>query len=225
MINLQTLLEAECVLCKKSAHSAHPALCKSCRNLLVTHHSCQQCGNTLEDENLDICGNCQTYPPAIDHTFSLSTYSVTARELIKQLKFNNQLLIADSLGKLLADTLHKQTMMRPDIIIPVPMHKKRLRQRGFNQALQIAKPVAKQLSIPLSNSIAYRNTYTPPQTQLDAINRRTNPQASFHCKQLTGEHIAIVDDVITTGSTVNELAKTLKQHGASKVSAWAIAHA
>lgn len=116
-------------------------------------------------------------------------------------------------------------MTLPDIIIPVPMHKKRLRQRGFNQALQIAKPVSKALSVPLSNSIAYRSFYTPPQTQLNADARRTNPQASFVCKDLSGEHVAIIDDVITTGSTISELAKALKQKGASKVTAWAIAHA
>lgn len=191
----------------------------------MPYHCCRQCGNTLEDENLNICGDCQITPPAIDQTFCLSTYSPTARELIKQLKFNQQLLIADSLGKLLADTIHNQAIALPDVIIPVPMHKKRLRQRGFNQALQIAKPVEKRLSIQLSNSIAYRSAYTPPQTQLNASTRRTNPQSSFYCKKLSGEHIAIIDDVITTGSTVNELAKALKQQGASKVSAWAIAHA
>ncbi|CAA6808131.1 MAG: Competence protein F homolog, phosphoribosyltransferase domain; protein YhgH required for utilization of DNA as sole source of carbon and energy [uncultured Thiotrichaceae bacterium] len=225
MIKLQTLLEAECVLCKKTAHSNHPALCTHCKNLLNAYHCCQQCGNTLKDENLNICGNCQTTPPAVDQTFCLSTYSPTARELIKQLKFNQQLLIADSLGKLLAQAIYHQKIPLPDIIIPVPMHKKRLRQRGFNQALQIAKPVSKQLSIHLSNSIAYRSIYTLPQTQLNASTRRTNPQASFHCKKISGEHIAIIDDVITTGSTVNTLAKILKKQGASRVSAWAIAHA
>lgn len=225
MIGLQTLLEAECVLCKKAAHTDHPALCLACRNLLTRSHCCEQCGNRLEIKTINICGNCQTSPPSIDHTFSASTYSTTAKELIKQLKFNKQLLIAYSLGKLLADMISQQNIKLPDIIIPVPMHKNRLRKRGFNQALEIAKPVARQLAIPLSNTIAYRKTYTLPQTEMDATTRRTNPQASFDCNKLSGEHIAIVDDVITTGSTVNELAKTLKQQGASTVSAWSIAHA
>lgn len=225
MFNLQTILEAECVLCSKTAHDAHPALCTDCRKQLISHHCCKQCGNLIADKNLTICGDCQTTPPPIDHTFHLSSYSPAAKELITQLKFNQQLLIAESLGKILADEIRDQSATLPDVMIPVPMHKKRLRQRGFNQALQIAKPLAKQLSIPLSNAIAYRNFYTPPQTQLDAGTRRTNPQSSFHCKKLHGEHIAIIDDVITTGSTVNALARALKQAGASKVSAWAIAHA
>lgn len=106
----------------------------------------------------------------------------------------------------------------------MPMHAKRLKERGFNQALEIARLVSKQLKISLDYTTCQRTKYTPPQASLHLKERFKNIRGAFNCqKGLQDMRIAIVDDVMTTGASLNELAKTLKQAGASHVECWVIA--
>lgn len=161
--------------------------------------------------------------------FSLFHYRHPIDYCIKQLKFNQKLLYAHLLGQQMAHALHIQIeqgkVAKPDVILPVPLHPKRLRQRGFNQALEIAKPIAKTLNIPLMSHTLTRSRYTPAQTTLTAKQRRQNLNNSFRYRPKHAyPTIAVVDDVMTTGSTLHEVTKTLKQHpSVEKVYVWVCA--
>jgi len=145
--------------------------------------------------------------------------------LIGSLKFGANYKNARLLGMLLADHL-KQTAERPDLIIPVPLHKARYRERGFNQAIEIARTVAKEMQIPLDLDSCRRHRDTPHQTQLPAKKRQKNLKNAFSIiKPIHARHIAILDDVMTTGSTAHELAYVLKKAGASRVDVWVCARA
>ena len=135
-------------------------------------------------------------------------------------------MIARLLGLLLVRHVRWSGTGLPDCILPVPLHRKRLRQRGYNQSIELARPVAKAFDIPLDleSVVRIRNTHT--QTGLDQKQRRKNMRSAFLAvKPLTGLHIAIVDDVVTTTSTVNELARIVKKAGATRVDVWSIARA
>jgi ComF family protein len=147
------------------------------------------------------------------------------RHLIAGLKFSADYKNARLLGRLLAEEL-TQTPQLPDCLIPVPLHKARYRQRGFNQSIEIARAVGNALHIPVDVNSCIRHRDTPHQTQLTAKQRRTNMKNAFSIiKQITAQHIAIVDDVMTTGSTVHELAVVLKKAGVARVDVWVCARA
>jgi ComF family protein len=117
-------------------------------------------------------------------------------------------------------------LQKPDVIVPVPLHKSRYRQRGFNQALEIARTVSKDMQVPLDVYSCQRQHDTPQQSQLPAKQRRKNLKNAFAVvRPLNAAHVAILDDVMTTGSTVHELAKVLKKAGVAKVDVWVCARA
>lgn len=119
-----------------------------------------------------------------------------------------------------------QPIPPPDCLVPIPLHPARYRARGFNQALEIARPVASQLKIPLCPKLCRRVRITPPQRLLDAEERHKNLRGAFQATEdLSGRHIAIVDDVLTTGATAHEVATALKRAGAVQVEAWVLARA
>jgi ComF family protein len=147
------------------------------------------------------------------------------RHLITALKFGAHYKNARLLGMLLAEHL-KKTVQIPDLILPVPLNKVRYRQRGFNQAIEIAKTVSRELHIPLDLSSCLRHRDTPHQTALTAKQRRKNMKNAFTIiKPVHAQHIAILDDVMTTGSTAHELAHLLKKAGVSRVDVWVCARA
>ncbi|MFZ2406068.1 MAG: ComF family protein, partial [Methylobacter sp.] len=171
------------------------------------------------------CGRCLSRPPAFDETYAPFIHQGAIRHLIGTLKFGAHYKNARLLGMLLAEHL-KQTAERPDLILPVPLHKTRYRRRGFNQAIEIARTVAKELQIPLDLTSCRRHRDTPHQTQLPAKKRRKNLKNAFSIvKPIHARHIAILDDVMTTGSTAHELAYVLKKSGISRVDVWVCARA
>jgi ComF family protein len=126
------------------------------------------------------------------------------------------------MARQIADTIDDY----PEALIPVPLHPNRLRERGFNQALELARPIASQLNIPLAADLCRRVRATPNQTQLAANKRRSNVRRAFEIKtQKLPGHVAIIDDVITTGSTVEELAYRLNRAGVKQVEVWSLARA
>lgn len=145
--------------------------------------------------------------------------------MIGNLKFGANYKNARLLGMLLVGHL-RQTAELPDLILPVPLHLSRYRQRGFNQAIEIGRTVAKELKIPLDLTSCKRHRDTPHQTQLSAKKRRKNLKNAFSViKPIHARHIAILDDVMTTGSTAHELAYVLKEASASRVDVWVCARA
>ncbi len=221
------LLPPTCILCENSGFDSHD-ICQPCFNDLQKNiHCCYRCAEIFETPNKtpQLCGQCLSKTPAFDETYAPFIHQGIIRYLIASLKFNRQYKNARLLGYLLASYLEK-TAETPDLIIPVPLHNKRYKERGFNQSIEIAKTVSKILNIPLDTKSCTRQRNTAHQIDLPAKQRRQNIKNAFLVSQpIKVNHIAILDDVITTGSTANELAKVLKKAGISRVDVWSCARA
>lgn len=176
----------------------------------------------------DLCHGCKADLPWIknplpDNTIALFNYQKPINHLIRELKFNGKLIYARILGELMAEKLKHYYAQQdlPEIIIPVPLHKKRLCERGFNQAIELARPIAKTLKIPLDVHSCMRIKHTEAQALMPAKQRGNNIQHAFAIRKNIGaKHIAIIDDVMTTGNTINELHSTLYASNIKKIDIW-----
>jgi len=212
-----------CTLCQTLTD--HPlGLCDHCRQELpVLLHACEKCALPLSEDQL-ICGECQKHPPLFDRATALFIYAQPLSHLVKGLKFGEQLHLAPQFAEMLAAKVVQHPL--PELVLPVPLHPTRLRQRGFNQALAIAQPLAKQLHIPLDFHSLLRKRDTPQQTRLDAVERRNNLRGAFELRQpFSAKHVALVDDIMTTGNTVHEISKLLRKNGVEHIDVWLIARA
>jgi ComF family protein len=225
---LRTVYPPRCVLCG-SAGINDRDICAACyRSLPWIERACEQCAIPLPDyrDGPVKCGRCLRVPPAFDNSLSLLSYRADAVRLIHQLKFNQKLAYSRLLGGLLVDAVSGHGTPLPDCILPVPLHPRRLRQRGFNQSIEIARPVASVFNLRLDSGSIVRVRDTRTQTGLDRNQRRKNIRGAFEIgRPLSARHIAVLDDVVTTTSTVNELARLLKKSGAERVDVWSIARA
>ncbi len=224
-------LPAACVLCGSGTHQHQTAnLCDTCHNSLpILPHHCPQCARFLpiSTHPHTICGACLKESPPFDRTFALFPYQPPIISLIAQMKFHQQLSHAYLFGTLLSrqiqDWWYAQNRL-PDLILPVPLHETRLRERGFNQAYEIAKPIAATLGIPIDIQGSCRHKPTSPQSGLPAHRRKTNIRHAFSVRtRYDNLHLAVIDDVVTTGQTMREFCHALKQHGASKIDVWCCA--
>jgi ComF family protein len=172
----------------------------------------------------EICGACLKRPPAFDRTIALYQYAFPASVLIQQLKYHSELALAPWLADRLVDALGDAE--RPDLIMPMPLHENRLKERGFNQAALLARRVSSRLETAIDLNACRRVRDTQPQVELPFKLRQGNIRKAFVCDlDLTGKRVALVDDVMTSGASLDELAKTVKQAGAAQVWAWVIARA
>lgn len=161
---------------------------------------------------------------ACNVTLSAFVYQNPISHLLLAVKFGKNLRELATLSQLTAQGILPQIDKVPDAIIPVPLHKDRLRKRGFNQALELARPLAKQLAIPLITHAVVRQKATHAQTELDFAHRQYNVQQAFTLlTKLSYQHVIIFDDVITTGATSSELAALLSTHGIERVDVWSCA--
>ena len=201
-------------------------LCDPClAELPHIEHARSQCGNpTIEPQAQ--CGQCISESPENHMAVSILHYQSPVDYLIQNMKYNNQLEIADLLGKLLVNRLKTMEYQLPETIIPVPLHIGRLQQRGYNQAVEIARPVSKALKIPLDLTSCIRSRLTEPQVDLSHTERRNNLKNAFEVvHQIKAKHVAIIDDVMTSGSTLNACSKTLIEVGAKAVFGLTVARA
>lgn len=220
------LLPGTCIICRLP--SQRPLdLCKHCEdNLPWLVKSCYRCALPLPHTTDGIiCGRCLQQQPVFDRCVALFYYQAPIDGLLNQLKFHHCLRNAHILGTLLSEKI-KQVYIEdtlPQVIIPVPLHRKRLRQRGYNQALELAKPIAKHLRLPIDKWNHQRTRFTPPQTRLKVMQRHKNMRHVFSSKTLQTKHVAIIDDVMTSGATVNALSRCLRQAGVEKIDVWVCA--
>ena len=207
-----------CLLC--GAMSREGVWCGPCDAALpyLGAAHCPVCA--LPTPEGEVCGRCLSHPPRFDRTVAVFAYAFPVDALIQELKFNEQLLLAPQLAGRLAQRIE----VRPDCIVPMPLHPARLRERGFNQSLELARRIARQLEIPLLEQACQRVRDTLPQSALPWKERGKNMRKAFACiVDLKGKHVAVVDDVMTSGASINELACALRQAGAREVSAWVVA--
>lgn len=214
-----------CLLCGDPGHGGLD-LCRACAEALPRIGSaCPRCALPLAASVPLLCGACQKRPPAFDAAHALLRYEEPASYLIRALKFGARYPAARLLGTLLAEHLEEQAGERPEAIVPVPLHSSRYLERGFNQSIEIARTISHRLDIPLDLKSCRRIRATQAQARLPARDRRKNLRHAFVAADLSYRHVAILDDVVTTGTTVDEVAKTLRRAGAERVEVWACARA
>ncbi len=200
-------------------------LCDGCRrDLPYIGQHCQQCAMPLIGAGQRVCGQCLQQPPRYDRVICPFVYRRPVSNLLHLLKFNHRLQHARLLSELFLAHLHQHEWGAIEAILPVPLHRGRVRERGYNQALELAAPVAKRLDLPLLTQACARVRATDPQTALDAAHRRRNIKGAFQLNQsIRYRRVAIFDDVLTTGSTLDELTRVLKRGGVEYVEAWVLA--
>jgi ComF family protein len=224
--NIQsTLFPASCLLCGDAVHGALE-LCAPChKELPFNRPACPRCGRPFPG-GADLCGACLRRPPPYAALTAALRYEPPVDRLVQGLKFNHRLENARLLGRLLADTVAAILDEPPELILPVPLHPARLRQRGFNQALELARPLASRLGIPIGRDYCRRLRATEEQSHLPAKGRRANVRGAFKVvRPVRARHVAVVDDVVTTGSTVGELSRALRRSGVEHVEVWACTRA
>lgn len=220
------LLSPTCIICRLPAKQARD-LCWRCQDDLPLNASaCAQCALPITaTDNKMRCGHCLQRPPSFQRTIAPYIYQDAIATLIYDLKFNQQLANANILGQLFAENIecYYQGTALPEMIIPIPLHRRRLRQRGFNQALEICKPVSRRLNIPINPLSCQRIIDTEPQSCLNAKQRRKNLRGAFTTDNITAKHVAVFDDVITTGSTLQEFCTCLAKAGVEQIDVWCVA--
>jgi ComF family protein len=173
------------------------------------------------------CGFClEQGPIAGGSVLAACEYGFPVRELVHQLKYGGRLYLASALGELLAEAVVQRGAGRPQALLGVPLHSRRLAQRGFNQAVELARAAGKRLAIPVIEDACRRGRDTPPQAGIGNWGERhRNVRGAFQCTSYPGDHVAVVDDVMTTGSTVREMVKTLLGAGVRRVDVWVVCRA
>jgi ComF family protein len=180
---------------------------------------CPQCA--LPTGNGEICGACLKHPPQFDHVSAAAAYASPLAELIRAYKYQGALVLAPLFAQMIV-ACHSRTAV--DVILPLPLSRERLRERGFNQTLEIARHVSQTSGIALNAHACRRIRDSAPQAMLPWDERAKNIRGAFACeKDLAGMRVAVIDDVLTTGATLNEIAKTLKRAGAASVEGWVVA--
>lgn len=229
-------LPGHCLLCSANSHGQ--SLCPHCTLALTTiKQPCRRCALPLLGcEKTTLCGACLKIAPHFSRCIAPFPYASPIKQLITGLKHHQQLAYGRLLGELLAKTINAaySSGQFPQMIVPVPLHHSRLRERGFNQSHEIAKYLRRQLPrkdrMPINQQIMQRSSATANQQGLSATERKQNLRGAFQLFQnhqssdkIAGKHIALLDDVVTTASTVEEISRVLLQAGAKEVHVWAIA--
>ena len=222
---LQTIYPSSCVLCATATDDQ--AICLDCSaELVLNTMACSRCALPIPIQQPDaLCGDCLQQLPGHDRAWSPFLYAQPLEWMIQQLKFSSRLSFARLLAQLAIPHL-PSLEHKPDCIIPVPLHAKRLRSRGFNQAQALAAPIAQTLQLPVDTRSCRRLVHTSAQSGLDAKQRRKNIKNAFEFNNTKAyDYVVLFDDVITTGSTMAELVKLLKRDGVQRVDVWSLARA
>ncbi|MDZ7842497.1 MAG: ComF family protein [Gammaproteobacteria bacterium] len=220
---IDLLLPDLCRVCGGDTRSA--GYCDACAAGLLRHgRQCRACGVPVVIDGL--CGRCQRRPAPIAETVAPFRYAPPVSEDIHKLKYHRKLACGRDLGTLLARELEARLPELPEVLVPVPLHWRRQFQRGFNQSVEIARPVSRILGVPIETGLVKRTAYTPPQVGLGPATRRRNLRRAFKTTGATmPASVAIVDDVITSGATVAEVARCLRRAGVETVFVWALVRA
>jgi len=223
---LNLLLPPRCVLCGQP--SGPICICEACKADLPWQGSrCLQCALPLGSPRDSVCGACIQNPPPFSRTLSPLQYEFPANRLVQAFKFKRQLAAGRVLSHLICESVSQQDFSIPQMLIPVPLHKLRLLKRGFNQAYELAAYAGRVLGIPVATGGLRRQRNTKAQSGLSRKQRRNNMRGAFYWRDAgkPARHIALIDDVMTTGTTVTECSRVLKRAGAKRVDVWVAARA
>ena len=221
-ILLDGLFPRRCVFCATKLNGGW--WCASCADdLPKINCQCPSCGIPLSSTRT--CGRCQTRRPQFDLTIAPLTYATPLTGLIHRFKYRAQLALTEPLAELFLATA-RLPGLAPEALIPVPLHPNRLRRRGYNQAAELARAIANRLDLPTADHLALRKQATTAQADLPLAQRSSNVRGVFAVhKPMPCSRMAIVDDVMTSGATVNELARMLRAAGAEWIEVWVLCRA
>lgn len=211
-----------CALCGR--RSLGSAVCPACLDTLprLPAARCPVCAQPTPLG--EVCGACLKRPPAFDGCVAAFRYAPPLDGLVQRLKYAGDLALAGFFADRLAAELTGADL--PDLLIPLPLHPSRTRERGFNQAVEIGKPLSRRLDVPLDYLACQRTRPTPPQAGLPLKERRRNIRGAFVCSEvLAGKRVALLDDVMTSGASLDALALAARRAGAAAVSVWVVARA
>lgn len=217
---------ARCLLCGAGGR-IHSGICTPCRSdLPVIHHACSRCALPLENTCDHTCPQCLQQLPPQERSYTCWNYAYPVAQLIQRFKYQRDFAAGHTLAELAAAQIgpRLQPAERPDLLIPVPLHWRKQLSRGYNQAQLIADILGKHWQVPVDNRALRKVTQTGSQQKLRRNERLKNLEHSFAASsRVQGLHIGLVDDVITTGATLEAAAQSLLHAGASRVSAYALA--
>ncbi len=225
-----TVYAPHCLLCGARGRESVD-ICAACaRELPLNTCCCDICSLPLVSFPADparrTCGRCLQRPPAYRRAQAAFVYAAPLDHLVQRFKYGGRLEYGRLLSTLFAERVRQQPLRGVDRLLPVPLHPSRLRERGFNQALTLARALSRVTSISVAQGLAHRRRATPAQTALSAGQRRRNVRGAFRLSGgVAGLRFAIVDDVLTTGATVDELSRVLLHAGAADVQVCALARA
>ncbi|WP_432696377.1 ComF family protein [Marinobacterium sp. YM272] len=224
-VYLRLFFNQPCFLCRLHTAGAS-GLCDACHADLPWLIGC--CPRCAEPRSPRIppdqpCGRCQTSPPGFDRVIAAFGYAFPLSQMIPGIKYHRRPALLGGLAATLAGLLQERIETPPDLLLPVPMHPWQESVRGFNQAALLASELGKRLDIPVSHSTLRKVRRTGHQAELDRRSRAINLRGSFALSGRVPERVAIVDDILTTGATANELAKLLKKAGSNEVQVWVLA--
>lgn len=217
--------DCRCIICNREiARGSRYCMCDNCRNHLpIIHNPCHKCGGDIPSGN--VCTNCKSILPAFERNIVALNYTPPITTLVYKLKFENAKYLAPYLGNILVDT-YMSSGLDIDYIIPVPIHTNRLKERGYNQTELLVKSFDK-VCVPYRLDVVERVIDTPHQTTLPRDKRLLNLDGAFKVvkkSDVKGKSILIVDDVYTTGATLNELARVLYKAHAKHIYGLVLAH-
>lgn len=219
---LDLIFPPRCIVCSRLG----TWLCAECISDLpyVVGPVCYQCGTPLPQGRS--CARCAQHPLEIERVHSVFLFQGPVRSAVHRLKYRNGRALAEPLGELMADWWVEQRIS-VDVIVPVPLHPRRLRERGYNQAGLLARALGRRLDVPVWETAIERVRHTRSQMRLDAAARQSNVQGAFHCSdERVGERrVLLVDDVCTTGATLDACAEALYRTGGAWVQALTLARA
>jgi ComF family protein len=219
------LWPARCLVCAEAGEEARD-LCRACSRVLPwNRHACLRCAlpmNTSTTDAPPLCGQCLRHPPPLQTVHAACLYEFPVDRLLPRFKFHRDLAAGRLLAQLMAEAF--TTLQRPQAVIALPLHRSRLRARGYDQALELAGPLARALQLPLLEGALRRTRATAPQSELSAAGRHRNLRGAFACDGTDlPAHVVLVDDVMTTGATLHAAAKALRWAGVARVDAWVCA--
>jgi len=223
---LRVLLPLRCLLCGGQGKSGRD-LCGGCAgDCALNRPSCPHCALPLQASS-PVCGECLQREPPFAAAWAPFRYGHPLDLLEARFKFRGDLAAGRALAQLMIERAVEEAPLRPALMIPIPLHVSRLRERGYNQTLELARPLAGALGIPLRHDLLMRTRSTPPQTGLDARARGRNLRGAFALSESVRlpDHVVVFDDVMTTGATLREAARVLVRAGVSRVDVWALARA
>lgn len=226
LVNMFYKVNSLCIGCLAAAPAN--GLCPACiASLPVNSSPCKRCGLPLPDitthKSSAFCGPCVASPPAFDQVIAPWVYGFPVNAAVSRFKYSSQRALGRPFAVALADTIRKRGAPLPEALIPVPMHPGKLRKRGFNQAEEIAIWLSEQLDVPVLEGGLERTRRSDAQSGLNRKRRLTNLKGAFAANMPVPDHVALVDDVMTTGATVEELSRLLRRQGAKRIDVWVIA--